>query len=33
MSKSGAPDAARAFVRAITTPAARKVFAAAGWEF
>jgi molybdate transport system substrate-binding protein len=33
MSKSAAPDAARAFVRAITTPAARQVFAAAGWEF
>ena len=33
MSKSTAPDAARAFVRAITTPAARKVFADAGWEF
>jgi molybdate transport system substrate-binding protein len=33
MSKSAAPDAARAFVRAITTPAARKVFADAGWEF
>ena len=33
MSSSGAPDAARAFIRAITTPDARKVFAAAGWEF
>jgi ABC-type molybdate transport system substrate-binding protein len=33
MSKSAAPDAAQAFVRSIVTPAARKVFAAAGWEF
>lgn len=33
MSKSAAPDAAQAFVRAIVTPAARQVFAAAGWEF
>ena len=33
MSAARAPDAARAFVRAITTPAARQVFAAAGWEF
>ena len=32
MSKSAAPDAARAFIRAITTPAAKQVFAAAGWE-
>ena len=33
MSGSRAPDAARAFVRYITTPAARKLFAADGWEF
>jgi len=33
MSRSPAPDAARAFIRAVTTPAARKVFADAGWEF
>jgi ABC-type molybdate transport system substrate-binding protein len=33
MSKSAAPDAAGTFVRAIVTPAARQVFAAAGWEF
>ena len=33
MSKSTAPDAARTFIRAITTPAAKQVFAAAGWEF
>jgi molybdate transport system substrate-binding protein len=33
MSRSPAPDAARAFIRAITTPAARKLFADAGWEF
>lgn len=33
MSASKEADAARAFVRAITTPAARNVFAAAGWEF
>lgn len=33
MSGSRAPDAARSFVRAITTPAARKIFGASGWEF
>jgi molybdate transport system substrate-binding protein len=33
MTKAAAPDAARAFIAAITTPAARQVFAAAGWEF
>jgi len=33
MSVARAPEAARAFVRAITTPAARQVFAAAGWEY
>jgi molybdate transport system substrate-binding protein len=33
LSKTSAPDAARAFVRAVTTPAARQVFATAGWEF
>jgi len=33
MSTARAPDAARAFIRAITTPAARLVFAAAGWSF
>jgi ABC-type molybdate transport system substrate-binding protein len=33
MSAAHAPDAARAFVRAITTPAAKKVLAASGWEF
>jgi ABC-type molybdate transport system substrate-binding protein len=33
MSKSTTPDAAQAFVRSIVTPAARQVFAAAGWEF
>ena len=33
MSKAADPDAARGFVRAITTADARKVFAAAGWEF
>jgi len=33
MSGARAPEAARAFVRAITTPAARQVFAAAGWEY
>ena len=32
MSKAADPDAARAFVRAITTPAAQQVFAAAGWS-
>jgi molybdate transport system substrate-binding protein len=33
MSRSSAPDAARAVVRALTTPAARQTFASAGWEF
>ena len=33
MSGSTAPDAARAVVHALTTPAARQVFMAAGWEF
>jgi molybdate transport system substrate-binding protein len=33
MSGARAPDAARAFVRALTAPAARKVLAANGWEF
>jgi molybdate transport system substrate-binding protein len=33
MSGSTAPDAARAVVHALTTPAARQVFTAAGWEF
>lgn len=33
MSRSSAPDAARAVVRALTTPAARQVFMSAGWEF
>ena len=33
LSSSKAPDAARAYVRAIVTPEARKVFTAAGWEF
>jgi len=33
MSGSTAPDAARAVVHALATPAARQVFAAAGWEF
>ncbi len=33
MSGARAPDAARAFVRTITTPAAKKVLAASGWEF
>ena len=33
MSATHAPDAARAFVGSITTPAARQVFAAAGWNF
>jgi molybdate transport system substrate-binding protein len=32
MTKSAAPDAARTFIRAITTPAAKQVFATAGWE-
>jgi molybdate transport system substrate-binding protein len=33
MSAAHAPDAGRAFVRAITTPAAKQVLAASGWEF
>lgn len=33
MTGSRAPDAARAFVRALTSPAARKVLAANAWEF
>lgn len=33
MSGSTAPDAARAIVHALATPAARQVFTAAGWEF
>ena len=33
MSGSPSPDAARAVVHALATPAARQVFAAAGWEF
>jgi len=33
MSAAKSPDAGRAFVRAITTPAAKKVLAASGWEF
>ena len=33
MSAARAPDAARAFVRSLGTPAARQVFSAAGWEF
>ena len=33
MSGSTAPDAARAVVHAVAAPAARQVFAAAGWEF
>ena len=33
MAKSAAQEAARTFVHAITTPAARQVFAAAGWVF
>jgi hypothetical protein len=33
MSGSPAPDAARAVVHALTTPSARQVFTAAGWEF
>jgi molybdate transport system substrate-binding protein len=33
MSGSTAADAARAVVHALTTPAARQVFTAAGWEF
>ena len=33
MTTAASPDAARAFVRAVGTPAARKLLAAAGWEF
>ena len=33
LSSSKAPDVARAYVRAIVTPAAREVFKSAGWEF
>jgi len=33
MSGARSPDAARAFVRSITGPGARKVLAASGWEF
>jgi molybdate transport system substrate-binding protein len=33
MTGAAAPDAARAFVRAVGGPAARKLLAAAGWEF
>jgi hypothetical protein len=33
MSSARSPEAARAFVTAITTPNARKVLAASGWEF
>ena len=33
MSATRAPDAARAFIASITAPAARQVFAAAGWNF
>jgi molybdate transport system substrate-binding protein len=33
MSGSPSPDAARAVVHALATPAARQVFTAAGWEF
>ncbi len=33
LSSSKAPDVARAYVRAIVTPEARKVFTSAGWEF
>jgi molybdate transport system substrate-binding protein len=33
MSRSSAPDAARAVVRALTTSAARQVFSSAGWGF
>lgn len=33
MSGSTAPNAARAVVHALTTPAARQVFTGAGWEF
>jgi ABC-type molybdate transport system substrate-binding protein len=33
MTSARSPEAARAFVTAITTPGARKVLAASGWEF
>ena len=33
MKSAHAPDAGRAFVRSITSPSARKVLAASGWEF
>jgi molybdate transport system substrate-binding protein len=33
LSSSKSPDVARAYVRAIVTPAAREVFKSAGWEF
>jgi len=33
MSATPTPDAARAFIKSITTPAARQVFSAAGWNF
>ena len=33
MSATRTPDAARAFITSITTPAARQVFSAAGWNF
>jgi len=33
MSATHAPDAARAFISSVTNPAARQVFAAAGWNF
>jgi molybdate transport system substrate-binding protein len=32
LSRAAAPDAARAFVRALTTPAARRALVANGWE-
>jgi molybdate transport system substrate-binding protein len=32
MSRARTPDEARAFVRALATPAARKLFAATGWQ-
>ena len=33
MSRAATPDAARAFVRALTAPAARTLLGATGWEF
>ena len=33
MSSAGSPDAARAFVRAIVAPPARRLLTTAGWEF